>query len=332
MASDEASLLEAIWATPDDDAPRLVYADFLTERGDPRGELIQVECALERALPFSERWWSLRSERQSLWTAHHATWSATPLGSVDRGYHRGFGVEATLSAERFIELKGALDLPTPAISRLTLHSGTPARLETIVQSKWLTRYEHLEIRSNLSHSPLSTPGAKALASAALPALRSLSAITCRFGPMAAKALAKAPWLAQLERLSLTNNSLGVKGIAALVASPLKVRRLSLSSTFVDGADEALRLLAAWPGLAHVEVLSLAANRSLGDEGLRALAGSPHAKALRALDVSGGRITEVGIRAVLELPRLEAMNVQRATPLEPELAQALKTRFGPNCTP
>lgn len=331
MASDEANLLDAIWRSPDDDAPRLVYADFLTERGDPRGELIQVECALERALPFSERWWTLRAERQNLWTAHHATWSATSLG-VDRGYHRGFGVEATLAAERFIELKGALDLPAPAISRLTLHSGTPARLETIVQSKWLTRYEHLEIRSNLSHSPLSTPGAKALASAALPALRSLSAITCRFGPMAAKALAKAPWLAQLDRLSLTNNSLGAKGIAALVASALKVRRLSLSSTFVDDADESLRLLAAWPGLAHVEVLSLGANRSLGDEGLRSLAASPHAQGIRALDISGGLITGLGVKAVLELPRLEGLNVQRATPLEPELAKALKARFGPNCTP
>jgi uncharacterized protein (TIGR02996 family) len=44
------ALLEAIYAAPDDDAPRLVYADALIERGDPRGELIslQLRGALDR--------------------------------------------------------------------------------------------------------------------------------------------------------------------------------------------------------------------------------------------------------------------------------------------
>jgi len=41
----EESLLAAVWAAPDDDGPRLVYADWLTERSDPRGELITLQCA-----------------------------------------------------------------------------------------------------------------------------------------------------------------------------------------------------------------------------------------------------------------------------------------------
>lgn len=41
-------LLEAILSTPDDDAPRLMYADWLTERGDPRGEFIALQCARAR--------------------------------------------------------------------------------------------------------------------------------------------------------------------------------------------------------------------------------------------------------------------------------------------
>jgi uncharacterized protein (TIGR02996 family) len=32
------ALLQAVLASPDDDTPRLVYADWLEERGDPRGE------------------------------------------------------------------------------------------------------------------------------------------------------------------------------------------------------------------------------------------------------------------------------------------------------
>jgi uncharacterized protein (TIGR02996 family) len=40
------AFLKAIIQNPDDDTPRLVYADFLDERGDPRGEFLRVECRL----------------------------------------------------------------------------------------------------------------------------------------------------------------------------------------------------------------------------------------------------------------------------------------------
>lgn len=49
--SDERTdeLWQAILAAPDDDGPRLVYADHLLARGDPQGELITVQCALARS-------------------------------------------------------------------------------------------------------------------------------------------------------------------------------------------------------------------------------------------------------------------------------------------
>ena len=42
---DDATLLERIYARPDDDEPRRAYAARLVERGDPRGELIQLQLA-----------------------------------------------------------------------------------------------------------------------------------------------------------------------------------------------------------------------------------------------------------------------------------------------
>src|SRR5262245_61926313 len=45
MGEDE-SFVAAISATPDDDALRLVYADWLEERGDVRGEYLRLLCAL----------------------------------------------------------------------------------------------------------------------------------------------------------------------------------------------------------------------------------------------------------------------------------------------
>lgn len=43
----EQRFLADIAAAPDDDGPRLVYADWLTERGHPRGELIVLQCGPE---------------------------------------------------------------------------------------------------------------------------------------------------------------------------------------------------------------------------------------------------------------------------------------------
>jgi uncharacterized protein (TIGR02996 family) len=47
---EEDALFQAVLAAPDD-TPRLIYADWLEERGDPRAELIRVQCG-QIDLPF----------------------------------------------------------------------------------------------------------------------------------------------------------------------------------------------------------------------------------------------------------------------------------------
>src|SRR5438270_6972316 len=47
--ADRASFLAAVQADPEDDAPRLVYADWLQDNGDPdRAEFIRVQVELAR--------------------------------------------------------------------------------------------------------------------------------------------------------------------------------------------------------------------------------------------------------------------------------------------
>jgi uncharacterized protein (TIGR02996 family) len=54
--TDEDAFLAAIKASADDDAPRLIYSDWLDERGDPRGDFIRLHLALRAAAPdHSER-------------------------------------------------------------------------------------------------------------------------------------------------------------------------------------------------------------------------------------------------------------------------------------
>ncbi len=53
--TDRDALLRAICENPDDDAPRLIYADWLDEHGDPRqAEFIRVQIELAR-IPEHER-------------------------------------------------------------------------------------------------------------------------------------------------------------------------------------------------------------------------------------------------------------------------------------
>jgi uncharacterized protein (TIGR02996 family) len=47
-ADPAAGFLAAVLADPADDVPRMAYADWLTERGDPRGEFVAVQLELAR--------------------------------------------------------------------------------------------------------------------------------------------------------------------------------------------------------------------------------------------------------------------------------------------
>ena len=44
----ETEFLKAIEAEPTDPLPRLVYADWLDEQGDPRGELLRIQEEIRR--------------------------------------------------------------------------------------------------------------------------------------------------------------------------------------------------------------------------------------------------------------------------------------------
>ncbi len=70
-ASPEA-LLADIYANPDDDAPRLVYADYLTGIGDPRGELIVLQITGATTVPQ-------KSRVAALLRAHERAW----LGAIE---------------------------------------------------------------------------------------------------------------------------------------------------------------------------------------------------------------------------------------------------------
>ncbi len=121
-----AELLEAMRAAPHDDAPRLVWADLLCERGDPRGEFVQVQCALAReGEDDPERREALLDRERALLKAHQAEW--LPRGFLRYGdalayvrFHRGLLTAAALPAGELLS-QGRLALAkAPGLESLTV--------------------------------------------------------------------------------------------------------------------------------------------------------------------------------------------------------------------
>jgi uncharacterized protein (TIGR02996 family) len=106
-AKGEADFLAAIYADPDDDTLRMVFADWLQERGDPRGELIALQLAA--ATPASQK------KAASLVKQHGVAWAGRLhrfLAKEGRVFERGFLARGTLTLEgRPKELPPGLDLP-----------------------------------------------------------------------------------------------------------------------------------------------------------------------------------------------------------------------------
>src|SRR5262245_21570265 len=108
--TDRAALLAAVLADPADDTPRLVFADWLDEIGDPadaaRAAFIRAEVAADR-LPFGE---PDRDRLDRLAARHYQafveTWNAElpdwlSAEAVVR-YRRGFVEDVELPLARFV--------------------------------------------------------------------------------------------------------------------------------------------------------------------------------------------------------------------------------------
>ena len=72
----ERAFLQAISADPDDLAPRLVYADWLEERNDPRGEFVRLLVRLAGSTADEPDYEKLKGREQELRPRFPAYWAA----------------------------------------------------------------------------------------------------------------------------------------------------------------------------------------------------------------------------------------------------------------
>src|SRR5262245_2730515 len=101
------AIFQAVLDEPDEDAPRLILADWLEEHGDRHGraraELIRVQCELARWVPDLTRREALLARERDLIAAHLDDWlGELAQRCVSCPLSRGL-VQLTLYADRFLD-------------------------------------------------------------------------------------------------------------------------------------------------------------------------------------------------------------------------------------
>ena len=225
----------------DDDAPRLVYADWLEDHGErDRAEFIRAQCRLAKLPENDPRRPGLERRSEELLGQHAGEWlRPLPEWAVREPpeWRRGFVAAVRAKGEDF--LRGAEEL---------------LRLCPLEGACLTEAREHLPELLQRTH---------------LANLTTLDLYDNGIGAEGAKALAGSPHLANLTSLNLGNNWIGDEGVVALAGSPHLANLTTVLLVPNEIGAEGAVALASSPHLANLTWLNLMENR-IGDEGTEAL--------------------------------------------------------------
>ena len=223
----EEPLFAEVLANPDDDGPRLVLADRLIEAGDPRGEFIQLQCALETEKDATKAS-DLKDRATKILKKHQPAWNK-PIKAYVRNtlYRRGF-VDQYLAEPKLVFDGLATVIRHTPVRALRIQSMKKGDATRLGKMKELRRLTALYIGSNR----IAEADAVALFSSPhLASLRALEGSRNPFGDAAVEAIARSEHLGGLTRLLLTQVGMGARGVAALAAAPFiaTLEELSIDS-------------------------------------------------------------------------------------------------------
>jgi uncharacterized protein (TIGR02996 family) len=324
VTQDEA-FLQSIREDPDDDGLRLIYADWLEERGDPRGEFIRVQVELARTPPSDPRVPLWKKREHQLLAANRDAW-VRPLrellqedaaslrdwrlvgGSRHDGdglFRRGFPEKLTLEVRTFVERGESLLRLAPLRHLCLWGAGDGGAAPALARCPHLAGIETLEF-NDYFRSPLDAVGMRELATGQyLGRLKHLLLYRNHLGDAGAAAVAAAWWPAGLRSLVLSDNGLSAEGVRELVASPhlSGLTMLLLNNNELGSAGG--MAFSHWSHPANLALLSL--NRcGLGDEGVSTLVRCPLLATVEALRLNGNGITDQGAAALASSPLLSRL--------------------------
>lgn len=277
---------EEVRENPYDDIPRLIFADFLDDSGDPLGQLIRVQIALTNMDRDDVQRTPLEKQEQSLIAQYGEAW-LEPLrqfgaeGISTRCFQRGLIERIRISAENFLESADEICLQSPALHTLCLTG-----LENAFQ-----RFARAQLPRQIRGLDLSPSRLRSMEEAEM----NWPMIDC---------------LEQLRELDLRLSKVSDNAIAQLCSRDLSnLQKLDL--TACDLTPISGLALAACPTLVNLRSLKLSLNQ-IGDDGLAAIARSNNFGNLVELDLASNQITNLGANAVAQsstLVSLQRLNLR-----------------------
>jgi uncharacterized protein (TIGR02996 family) len=333
MSAERAALLAAIVARPDEQTPRLVYADWLDEFAESlTGEERVAVSAQAEALRLHA---GLSSAIEGVPDTDDGTARTRQL---DKRHEERWLAGVPKYARTWVRLTGGLPTRLEITARLLLKNGKRLRrdvpytalrlrnatglLEEIVNAGLLVGVHQLDLSFNaLGDSELGylfrSPDAAAVrdldvahirfgdavadqlaSSAPLSHLQRLNVWWC--APCVGRALATSKTLVHLKRLQIGNSGLDVPALAALVAAPLAAGLEDLEISYNTLGEQTGEVLARAPELAHLRRVSMW-SCGLGDGGTTELARSPHLRQLESMGLNGNAIGARGLGALARSP-------------------------------
>lgn len=222
---DEADLLGAIAAAPDDEAARLVYADWLTQAGDPRGELIQLTLALEAMDDFDARRTATSKRINTVHREHGDTWlapfRALALPGVQFAFDRGLVTGVRGSASALADAAPRILEHTPFISVVEIQVGDARELDPLAGSPLLAGARRLHLTH---YTPVRPTGWQALV---VPEVRAILLSSIAVGPADLAALFAAPNAPNLESLTISGCRLNRGALEPLAEASFALKTLDM---------------------------------------------------------------------------------------------------------
>jgi len=235
--------MHAIIERPDDETPRLVYADWLDENGQPeRAEFIRIQCELAKMMPDDRLYTGLQLRQRKLFAEHSPYWLGKlrgPFGLKD--FQRGFLARVRLHAQSFVAHANTLFRLGP-IRDVSL-TGVGMHVILIASSPYLQRLERLDLKGG--KTGLRDWGVGCLCrSANLARLSHLDLGNNGIGDEGASLIAGSSALGGLTQLRLSGNHIGDEGLSSLAGSEYlhALTMIDLSGNEIDRRRRGARAL------------------------------------------------------------------------------------------
>ncbi|MDF1663993.1 MAG: TIGR02996 domain-containing protein [Planctomycetota bacterium] len=274
----------AISAVPNDDTPRLLFANWLEEAGNPRGEFIRLQCELA-AGPFRSKRWGIKTRSEALFKEHSQSWIEALGAKGDWTWNRGFAQAVQLDASELKKHSATIFSQEP-IDSVSVNRCKES-LNCLKGKDWLSRIRVLKLRGAIGQSSLNF-----LRKQSFPRLERLNLGDCRLSGISFEGIYQSKSLKALNGLSLSGNNFGDSGLAGLEDSLLQLDSLYLSRNQLT--DRALEIIGESPACKELKRLSLSGNVGLTDGGLARFLETDCAKSLSWIDLEGIKLSDTAL--------------------------------------